>query len=227
MHDLPDQPFLDKHVLVGGCVRLPLTVEAQRLRDEVAQLPASLWGTRGGRVGVHNLAEALFLRGHAPAEGDKPIDERPALRLLPYVRFIIEELIAAPPLRCLLARLPAGAVVAPHRDDRAPYFAKTLRIHVPVETHEQSWMFCAGATYLMRPGEVWALNNLAVHAVWNAHAALSRTHLICDFLPTPTLLELHARGERGLGRDLPEVTRHLWAEADKTRATRAKSMPAG
>jgi hypothetical protein len=227
MHDVPDQPLLDKHTLVGGCVRLPLSVDAQRLRDEVAQLPSSLWGTRGGRVGVHNLAEALFLRGHAPAEGDKPIDERPALRWLPYVRFILEELIVAPPLRCLLARLPAGAVVAPHRDDRAPYFAKTLRIHVPVESHEQSWMFCAGETYLMKPGEVWGLNNLAVHAVWNAHATLSRTHLICDFLPTPALLELHARGERGLGREIPEVTRHLWAEADKNRTTRAKAMPAG
>jgi hypothetical protein len=176
---------------------------------------------------VHNLAEALFLRGHAPAEGDKPIEERPALRLLPYVRFIIQELIAAPPLRCLLARLPAGAVVAPHRDDRAPYFAKTLRVHVPVETHEQSWMFCAGETYLMKPGEVWGLNNLAVHAVWNAHASLSRTHLICDFLPTSALLELHARGERGLGREMPEVTRHLWAEADRNRAARSKAMPAG
>ena len=227
MFDLPDQPLLDKHALVGGCVRLPLAVDALRLRDEVANLPVSLWGTRGGRVGVHNLAEALFLRGHAPAEGDKPIEERAALRLLPYVRVIIEETIAAPPLRCLLARLPAGAVVAPHRDDRAPYFAKTLRIHVPVETHEQSWMFCAGQTYLMQPGEVWALNNLAVHAVWNAHATLSRTHLICDFLPTPALLELHARGERALGRDMPEVARHLWAEADRNRSTRSKAMPAG
>jgi hypothetical protein len=227
MHDLPDQPLIDKHALVGGCVRLPLAVDAQRLRDEVAHLPVALWGTRGGRVGVHNLAEALFLRGHAPAEGDKPIEERPALRLLPYARVIIEEMIAAPPLRCLLARLPAGAVVAPHRDDRAPYFAKTLRIHVPVQTHEQSWMFCAGQTYLMRAGEVWALNNLAVHAVWNAHATLSRTHLICDFLPTPALLELHARGERGLGREMPEVTQHLWAAAENNRAARVRAMPAG
>lgn len=226
MHDLPDQPLIDKHTLVGACVRLPLTVEAQRLRDEVASLPVTLWGTRGGRVGVHNRAEALFLRGHAPAEGDKPIEERPALQLLPYVRVIIAEMIAAPPLRCLLARLPAGAVVAPHRDDRAPYFAKTLRIHVPVETHERSWMFCAGQTYRMQAGEVWALNNLAIHAVWNAHATLSRTHLICDFLPTPALLDLHARGERDLGRNMPDVTQHLWAAAEQNRA-RPQAMPAG
>src|SRR5262245_10692957 len=106
MHDLPDQPLLDKHAIVGGCVRLPLVVDGERLRTEIAQLPTTLWGTRGGRVGVHSAAEALFLRGHAPAEGDKPLEERPAWRLLPYVRVIVEELIAAPPLRCLLARLP-------------------------------------------------------------------------------------------------------------------------
>jgi hypothetical protein len=227
MLDLPDQPVLDKHALVGGCVRLPLAVDAARLGEEVARLASSLWGTTGGRVGVHNSAEALFLRGHAPAEGDKPIAERPALKLLPYVRSIVEELIDAPPLRCLLARLPAGGVIAPHRDDRAPYFAKTLRIHVPVESHDRAWMFCAGSTYLMKPGEVWALNNLAVHAVWNAHPTRSRTHLICDFLPTPALLELHARGERGLGRELPEVERYLWAQAERNKAARAKAMPAG
>jgi hypothetical protein len=227
MHDLPDRPVLDKDAIVGGCVRLPLAVDARRLRDEVAALPDSLWGTRGGRVGVHNSAEALFLRGHAPAEGDKPLEERPALRLLPYARAIIEDMSAAPAARCLLARLPAGAVVAPHRDDRAPYFAKTLRIHVPVETHDRSWMFCAGETYLMRAGEVWGLNNLAVHAVWNDHATLSRTHLICDFLPTPALLELHARGERGLGQARPEVEQYLWAQAERNRAARAPAMPAG
>jgi hypothetical protein len=176
---------------------------------------------------VHNAAQALFLRGYAPAEGDKPIEERPPLRLLPYVRLILEEMIAAPPLRCLLARLPAGCVVAPHRDDRAPYFAKTLRIHVPVDTHEQAWMFCDGSTYLMKPGEVWSLNNLAVHAVWNAHDTRSRTHLICDFLPTPALLELHVRGERTLGRDMPEVERYLWEQAERNKAVRAGAMPAG
>ena len=57
----------------------------------------------------------------------------------------------------------------------------------------------------MRPGEAWALNNSAAHAVWNAHPERSRTHLICDFLPSPALLELLARGERDLGVSRPDV----------------------
>ena len=208
MLDIPGQPALDKTSLVGGCLRLPLRIDAARLRTQVLSLPPSLWGTTTGRVGVHRVAEALFLRGHAPAEGDKPVEDRPPLKDLPYVGTIISELIPAAPLRCLLARLPPGASIAPHID-RAPYFAKTIRLHIPVETHELARMLAAGLCYVMQEGEVWALNNCASHAVWNAHATLSRTHLICDFLPSAGLLELLARGERGLGRHEPEVDRHF------------------
>jgi len=208
MLDLPGQPTLDKQTLVGGCVRLPLTVDAERLHAEFAKLPPSVWGSTGGRVGVHRAAEALFLRGYAPAEGNKPIEDRPALDLLLYVRYIIEELIDAQPLRCLLARLPAGAAIPPHVD-RAPYFSKSLRVHIPVATHELSWMVCAGQVYLMRAGEVWMLNNSTTHAVWNEHASLSRTHIICDFLPSAALLDLLSRGDRSLGRHMPAVEQHV------------------
>jgi hypothetical protein len=72
MLDLPGQPLLDKLALVGGCLRLPLRIDADRLRTEISQLPESFWGTTGGRVGVHREVQALFLRGYAPAEGDRP-----------------------------------------------------------------------------------------------------------------------------------------------------------
>lgn len=207
MLDLPDRPVLDKDGLIGGCLCLPMAIDALRLSAEVGALGAAVWGTTDGRVGVHKTAEALFLRGRAPAEGDLPIEDRPALDGLPYVREILE-LLGAPPLRCLLARLPAGRVITPHID-RAPYFAKSIRIHIPVTTSERVFMFCAGYSYRMRAGEVWALNNSTQHGVWNADAERSRTHLICDFLPTPRLLGLLAAGDRSRGLDDPEVTRHL------------------
>lgn len=220
MLDLPDAPILDKKALVGGCIRLPVTVDADRLRSEVARLPDSAWGSVGGRVGVHGAADALFLRGRAPAEGQGPIEDRPVLESLPYARYIIEEVIAAPPLRCLLARLPPGAAIPPHID-RELYFWKSLRMHIAVETHDRVWMYCDGLSYLMRPGEVWVLNNTAAHAVWNEHATLARTHLICDFLPSPRLLELLAAADRTLGRDIPEVIAHLTALGPQTRAAPA------
>jgi hypothetical protein len=212
MLDLPGHPVIDKTTLVGGCLRLPVCIDVQRLAAEVAALPSSLWGSTGGRVGVHRNAEALFLRGYAPAQGALPIEDREPLALLPYAREIIEQLIPASPQRCLLARLPGGVSIDPHID-RAPYFAKTLRLHFPIESHEQVHMIAGEFTYLMRPGEIWVLNNSAPHAVWNADPDRSRTHMICDFLPTPALLGLMASGDRNLGRHDDAVERHFATHA--------------
>ena len=214
---LPGQPLLDKTALIGGCARLPLRCDVARLRAEVEALPASMWGTRGGRVGVHNAAQAIFLRGHAPAEGNLPIEPREPLAQLAYVREIIETLIPATPLRCLLALLPAGAMIAPHID-QADYFSKTIRIHIPVITHAQAWMYCNGASYRMAPGEIWALNNSATHAVWNASDEAARTHLICDFLGSPALFDLLARAERDLGVDDAGVHERLFGAQPAARS---------
>ena len=205
MLDIPGQTDIDKATILGGCVRLPLEVDAGRLIDEVGALPEGYWGGTSGRVGVHRRAEAVFLRGYAPAEGDRPIEDRPALDELPYIRALIERSIPAPPMRCLLARLAAGATVPIHVD-RAPYFSKTLRIHVPVETNPQVWMLADGRAYTMREGEVWVLNNSSLHGVVNGDPSRTRTHLICDFLPTAALLELILRGDRDLGRVPDEAT---------------------
>jgi aspartyl/asparaginyl beta-hydroxylase len=208
MLELPGQPRLDKATLVGGCIRLRLRLDATRLAAEVDALPADFWGSSSGRVGVHRGAEAVFLRGFAPADGNRPIEDRPALEHLPYLRCVLETQIAAVAQRCLLARIPGGASIAPHID-RAPYFSQTIRLHVAVTTHERAFMLCAGLCYVMRPGEIWAINNTATHGVWNADETRDRTHLICDFLPSPALYALLDAGERDLGERRPDVEAHL------------------
>ena len=70
-------------------------------------------------------------------------------------------------------------------------------------------MLCAGESYRMLAGEVWALNNSTQHGAWNADAARSRTHMICDFTASPALLALLEQGERGLGSHPLEVGQHL------------------
>ncbi len=210
MLDIPSQAPVAKGTLIGGCRRLPLQVDANRLLMEVSSLPSELWGSQGGRVGVHSSAEAIFLRGHAPAEGELAVEDRPALTHLPYVRHLIFALIPATPMRCLLAKLGPGASISPHID-QAPYFGKTLRLHIPILTNPQALMYCAGHVYRMAAGEVWALNNSAVHAVWNRHPELHRTHVICDFLPSPGLMALLARADKDLGEFSPDFERLLLA----------------
>jgi hypothetical protein len=201
--DLPAHPFIDKHGLAPGCVRLPLAVDAARFAAEVDALGPGVWGTAGGRVGVHSAAESLFLRGHAPAQGELPIEDREPLARLPSVRELLARL-GSLPQRCLLARLPAGRVILPHVD-RAPYFGKTVRVHVPVTTHDNAFLYCDGRLYRMRAGEAWALDNGARHGAWNVDATRDRTHLICDFVPDATLLALLAGAERNLGEPADEA----------------------
>ena len=209
MLNLPDHAVLDKIALIGGCAKLPITFDVARAVTEISALPQSFWGSRGGRVGVHNPAQAVFLRGYAPAEGNLPVEDREALSHLPYLRELIEQVIPAQPLRCLLALLPGGSVIAPHID-KADYFAKTLRIHFPITSHEQVWMYCEGLNYQLRPGEIWALNNSAGHGVLNADAERSRLHMICDFLPSPELIALLARSDKGLAQRNAEVESRLF-----------------
>jgi hypothetical protein len=179
----------DKHALIGSCLRLPVSFDLAKLLGEFHTIADALWGTRGGRVGVHVQTEAVFLRGYAPAEGDLPIEDREVLASLPFTRTLIYETFQAPPQRCLFAKLRANGEIRPHIDQGA-YFERTVRIHFPVVTNPQAIMLADKQSFHMQVGEAWALNNSAVHGVVNKHPTEARTHLICDYLPTEHLRQL-------------------------------------
>jgi hypothetical protein len=197
--DLSALPVLDKSSLIGaGCTRLSLRVDAAQVQAEVARLPADLWGTQGGRGGVHDRAETVWLKGNAPATRIPGFDEKPVFARLPQLRELVLQRMQAEPLRCLLARLPAGCHVPAHAD-AGVYFQRSLRFHVAVTSSPQVVMYADGCCYHMQPGEVWALDNSSVHGVLNDDLAAARTHLIVDYLPSPALLELLQTAERDLG----------------------------
>ena len=206
--DLDTLPVIDKHSLIGACVRLPPRVDGVRLAAEVDALPRELWGSRSGRGGVHDRADAIFLRGYAPAEGSKPLEDRPPLALLPTVRKLIEQTIPAPPMRCVLARLAPGASIPSHAD-AGRYLDRIIRLHVAVITNPQVVMFVEGKVYRMQSSEIWALNNSGTHGALNDDPDHARTHLICDFLPSPALIQLISAGEPDLGVEDPEVQRRF------------------
>ena len=202
MSEFAGTPKLAKHALIGSCVRLPVTFDTEKLLEEFHSIEASQWGSRGGRVGVHVQAEAIFLRGHAPADGDIPIGDRDITVSLPFTMQLIRQLLKAQPMRCLFAKLKPNGRVPVHIDN-GDYFERTIRIHFPVVTNPQAIMVADGQLFHMRVGEVWALNNSGSHGVLNESETQARTHLICDYLPSEHLLNLLAKGERSLGVNIP------------------------
>ena len=153
---------------------------------------------------MQDSSQAVFLRGHAPAQGDLPVEDRDERAHVPYLRGLIEQVIPAQALRCVLVQLPPGAVIAPHID-QGEYFSKIIRQHIAITTNDNVWMNCADLSYHMRPGEIWALNNSIGHGVINADADRARLHMICDFLSSAELVEILARADRELGRSKPEI----------------------
>lgn len=199
MWSLPGHPPLDKAALIGECARLCLHVDAAALLAELNALPEGTWRGAAGRNGIHQQADALFLRGHAPAEGPLPIIDREVLSLMPRMQALLSNGLPGQAQRCLIASMPAGARVPLHID-QAPYFEQTIRLHIPLESHERAYMVAGESSYVMRVGEVWALNNCALHGVWNADAQRARIHLISDRTPDEALLAVLRGAERGLGR---------------------------
>ena len=125
-----------------------------------------------------------------------------------------------PPMFDATVSLPAW--VRETVDFEAPYETDEARMRLAIRLADENVrretggpigaaVFERGSGLLISVGvnSVVRLNNCTLHAVWNADATRPRTHLICDFVPTPGLLDLLARGERGLGRLVPEVEAHF------------------
>ena len=119
MLDLPGRPVLDKVALDRRLRSVAAGGRCGAPAEEVSALPPEDWEGNRGTRGVHRAAQALFLRGYAPTKGELPIEDQPALGQLPYVRQLIDRELGPGAQRCLLARLPPGAVIAPHEDTRS------------------------------------------------------------------------------------------------------------
>ncbi len=93
--------------------------------------------------------------------------------------------------RVMLARMPGGGVIKPHRDAN-PAAKWPHKIHVPLQTSEGVTFLIDGTGYHLPEGEAAEVNNMAVHGVENRGAA-DRIHLIFEYYdaaqPEPDWLE--------------------------------------
>ena len=84
-------------------------------------------------------------------------------------------------VRLVLAELPVGARILPHRDVGA-LLTRTHRCHLPIVTSERVRFEIDGEHRPLEIGEVYEIDNTRRHAVANDSGA-PRIHLICDVLP--------------------------------------------
>lgn len=203
-----DKSQVNKELFIGGCSRLDIQIDADKLAKEVGSLDAMVWSGTGGRVGPHMKVDAVFLRGFAAAEGPKPVEDREILKQLPYVREIIYEALSSQPQRCVIASLQPNSVVTAHQD-QGPYLSQHYRFHIPVFTSPHVKMVVNHFVYQMLPGEIWAINNNAPHGVVNDDPDEARVHIIVDFKPTAEVVALLEKADQSLGKTDMEAVNKL------------------
>jgi hypothetical protein len=81
--------------------------------------------------------------------------------------------------RVMLARMPVGGVILPHRDAN-PAARWPHKIHVPILTNDQVFFRVDGHAFQIAEGEAVELNNMGVHAVEN-RGETDRVHLIFEY----------------------------------------------
>ncbi|MBK6412570.1 aspartyl/asparaginyl beta-hydroxylase domain-containing protein [Sphingopyxis sp.] len=81
--------------------------------------------------------------------------------------------------RVMLARMPVGGVIQPHRDAN-PAAKWPHKIHVPLQTNDQVQFHIDGHSYHIAEGEAAEVNNMGVHAVEN-RGDTPRIHLIFEY----------------------------------------------
>ena len=208
--------IIDKHDLIGSCIKLDEDIDLATMRDEVMYLNPDNWKNERNRD--HSDALSCFLKGYPAREG-KPSEERDIFESLPYTKALINNLGYGELANALLAKLKPGGIILLHTDGNAEdlkpsYFSTTIRLHIPIITSELSKFYDNGQFYSMNEGELYVINNSAKHGVVNAHPHDERIHLIFDLYPNELFLKKLKVTEREIGYCDDEVYQKLFNETE-------------
>lgn len=122
-------------------------------------------------------------------------------------------------IKAHISRISAGQKLNVHRDGmgengkRRPQFKifnRTLRMHIVLQSNEQSWIYAERQFYRMQPGESWMLDNLKYHSALNAHDSDHRYHVVFDVEPNAETMQLLDDGEPALGFVDPALFERHW-----------------
>jgi len=197
-------------------IRLPLAVDAERLRAEVEAIPEDAWRPHPqGHPG--NSALPLIARGGDPDDDGVAgtMLPTPHLGRTPYMRQVLTAL-GATIGRSRLMRLDGNAEATMHVDTNY-YWADRVRVHIPIVTDPAIEFLCAERSLHMAPGEVWIFDAWRRHNVLNPTGE-RRIHLVADTVGSAAFWDLVAAGQRpfddGAGSEGFDPRPVAWDEGD-------------
>jgi hypothetical protein len=158
-------------------IRLPVRFDLERLRAEVASLPADIWAPHPNHIAGNTSLRLVSVEGGENDDVDGVMKPTPHLAKLPYVRQVLAS-FGVVWSRSRLLRLDPGAAVPEHADINYHWFYR-VRVHIPIVTRPEVLFHCGGETVHMSGGEAWLFDNWRLHSVENPTPE-ERIHLVAD-----------------------------------------------
>jgi len=157
--------------------QFPVLFDAERLRAEVAALPAQAWAPHPDGVPGNSAVRLISVDGGETEAVHGQMAPTRWLAAMPYARQVLAG-FGVVWSRSRLMRLAPGAVVPEHADINYHWHTR-VRLHIPVFTWPQVRFHCDGQTVHMAAGEAWIFDNWRRHHVENG-ADEARIHLVAD-----------------------------------------------
>ena len=176
--------------------RLPIRFDAERMRSEVAALPASAWAKHPNEIAGNSSVRLISVDG---AENDDVNGRmRPTEHLVqsPYLCQVLAS-FGVVWSRSRLLRLAPGASVPRHADINYHWFSR-VRVHIPIVTRREVRFRCDTETVHMAAGEAWIFDNWRLHEVENP-TDQERIHLVADTSGSASFWQLAAQGDPSSG----------------------------
>ncbi|HWW62324.1 MAG TPA: aspartyl/asparaginyl beta-hydroxylase domain-containing protein, partial [Thermoanaerobaculia bacterium] len=176
-------------------IRLPLTFNAARLAEEIAQFDESDWRPHPQGYAGNSALPLIAVNGDPDDDEVKgAMRATPHLARCPYLRQVLAAFHAVWG-RTRLMRLDGNAEATAHCDTNY-YWMQHARVHVPIVTTDDVEFLCGEASVNMRAGEAWIFDTWRVHNVINPRPT-RRIHLVADTIGSAAFFELVARGKAG------------------------------
>ena len=172
--------------------RLPVRFDVDRLRAEVAALPADAWSRHPGEYEGNTAARLITVGGAQNDFAAGEMQPTPALTASPYIQQVLAS-FSTVWSRSRLMRIEGGGSV-PRHSDMHPHWFYRVRVHIPVITRPEVRFHCADQSVHMAAGESWIFDNWREHEVLNPTAD-ARIHLVADTTGTSTFWRLVNQGQ--------------------------------